>query len=149
MLLDHASGSAAEGVIGHLSDGARRRKLRYRRLTFRSERAAPLTCSLRWRSFTLPPAVFASRACVSVRCTTARLISAESSLSGRFGAGALRPVGGEGAHVTVFWRYTERGNDCAQRYAPLRVLLCRVRTGSSMHRFGKPLMMQVLEQPAS
>ena len=40
----------------------------------------------------------------------------------------------------MFWRYAERGNDCAQRYAPLRVLLCRVRTGSRMHRFGKLLI---------
>ena len=93
--------------------------------------------------FTWPPAAFASRACVSVRCTTSRPVCPQSSLSGRFGAGALRPVGGEGARVTVFWRYAERGNDCAQRYAPLRVLLCRVRTGSSMHRFGKLLIRQV------
>jgi hypothetical protein len=43
---------------------------------------------------TWPPADSASRACGSIRCTTARPGFAEKSLSGRFGAGALRPVFG-------------------------------------------------------
>ena len=140
MLLDHASGAQRRASSVTVPTAREGESFAMGGSHLGLSEPHRLPALLRWRFFTLPPAAFASRACVSVRSTTARLISAESSLSGRFGAGALRPVGGEGARVTVFWRYAERGNDCAQRNAPLRVLLCRVRTGSSMHRFGKLLI---------
>ena len=47
--------------------------------------------------------------------------------AGSVRAGALRPVRGEGAHVTGFWRYAERVGaalSVTHRYVPL----CRVRT---------------------
>jgi hypothetical protein len=85
----------------------------------------------------------ASRACGSVWCTTARLCFAEKSLSGRFELAHFAPFWA----VTGFSRYAERVGFRAQRYAPLQVR--SVEFGHrSVHRFGKPLIMQVFKQPA-
>ena len=107
---------------------------RLRQERHRSVRASGATPARFARILFWPPAVSASRAPRHHRCTTARLGFAERSLSGRFGAGALRPVLG----VTAFSRNAERVGFRAQRYAPLRV---RALSSSAIaaHRFGKPL----------
>ena len=98
------------------------------------EQAAPLTCSLRSRPFFFGLRRFASRACRSIRCATARLCFAERLTVGRFELTHFARMGG----VTVFSRYAERAGEHAQRYAPLQVH--SVEFGHrSVHRFGKPL----------
>ena len=68
------------------------------------EQAAPLTCSLRSRPFFFGLRRFASRACRSIRCATARLCFAERLTVGRFELTHFARMGG----VTVFSRYAER-----------------------------------------